>query len=214
MNNKKKFPQILLLFFLLSAIVTSAQVKFDGFSIQPKASLKYGIRNNPGILLGLKINTMSNDMIYSIAYDRFSEYHIVTGDLFTSYTPEEEFNQVSAFIGKFDYINERQRHILEFQVGLSVLWGITRGDEIDAREYYGMKNFKFLSGGITDDYYYEQDEFTTVGVPVHVGLRYRPGEFVDFGFDLDMNINMKSSYLALGLSMCFGKMPKSKIPTE
>jgi len=185
----------------------SAQVEFDGFSIQSKAGFRAGIRNNGGYAIGGKFSLLSKEKMYSISYIKLGEFNI-----FSLILPEENANEINVLIGKFDYLNNNQTIKMEFQVGMSVLWGLRRGEEISYEEYQDMQDLKALIEFGTS--FYEHDDFVTVGLPVHIGLRYNPWSFADLGLDLDMNINMKSSYLALGFSMSFGRMPKPKIPTE
>ena len=189
--------QLLLSILIFSSVLVYSQQKFDEFSISSSFGIHGGLRENGGAIMNMKFNMFSNDKIYSIVYKKIEEITLMSTN-----HPHEDYHEISTLIGGVDGYS---RSRLEYQVGLSILWGVARGNRIYPESNYKMlPNFPFFSSE-----HFERDDFVTIGVPIHIGYKVFNNDIFSVGLDLDLNANLKSSYLSLGLCVEFGWMPST-----
>ncbi len=194
------FLSILFSIFIGESIY--AQKTIDGFSISSSVGVHSGLRKNSGAIVGMKFNLFSDDKVFSIRYNKIEEIP----PLFSTYYPHEDFHEISTLYGGFD---RYKRSRIEYQVGISILWGIARGDRI-----YPESNYKWLSFSLSSSERFERDDFVTIGIPLHIGFKVFSNDIFSIGLDLDANANLKSSYISLGLCVEFGWMPNVAKPQE
>ncbi len=168
---------IVLLLFLCSLFAQNQDP--ERFSINPKVGSQYDINTGIGFTYGMAVNFFSPKIVYSAAY--FNTHEAV---LFGKAEPKETLNEFSLMLGR--YYGERFFRI-EGQFGLSLLWGQNRGE-------------KYYHHG----YQYETEKFTTIGVPLKIGLKYLPFKFMSVGIDLQANLNFVKSFFITFLSFEFG----------
>jgi hypothetical protein len=178
MNKNLKIRLIGILFFMLSISgLTNAQFKIDGYSINPKlGAFNWIVAENAGLAVGCEINMLNKKNIFSLDY-----YHgVIIMNI-------PEFNQINFMIGK--YTGDRIFRF-QFQGGLGTFWGVKKGDWIG-------------SGWLS---HYEKDKYFTIGIPLKMGFKLIPVDFLSIGVDFQANLNLKYPIYMTMFSIEFGKI--------
>ena len=179
--------------------ISFSQNHFDGFSISSKAGLRGGLRDNGGIAMGLSFNLFKKNKVYTLGYNKIEEI-----TLFGSPNPNEDFHTIDFMYGEFI---GNQYFRLQYQVGLSTLWGIARGERKQPELDYKTVNFNLLEFSSEQ---YERKEFITIGVPLGVGFKITPVDFMSIALDLNMNINLISTTFTSLICLEFGWLNRQK----
>ncbi|TVQ12986.1 MAG: hypothetical protein EA361_10225 [Bacteroidetes bacterium] len=135
--------------------------------------------------LGLKTEFLWNEQLLALEYNRLDEF-----DLFCS--SYNSINQVNLMVGK-QYGDER--FIVYGQAGLGVVWGLKRGDIVPDSS----------AGWLTLCREYEKEKYSTLGVPIELGVRYHVLPFMSLGLGAGVNLNPENSGASIHFSIGFGK---------
>jgi len=181
-----------------------AQEKIIGFTINHKFGLRSGLRENGGATFGMNFNAFSEKNVYTIGYNKIEEINF----LFTTYYPHEDFHEIYTMFGHFD---RKRISRFQYQIGLSVLWGVARGKQI-----FTNNNYKFGPYGLSlgSSKQFERKDFVTIGIPLMVAYHLHIGEIMSLGLELNTNINYISTTFNLVLCMEFGWMPHARKPSD
>jgi|WetSurMetagenome_2_1015567.scaffolds.fasta_scaffold44414_4 hypothetical protein len=153
------------------------QNKIDGYSINPKlGAFNWIVAENAGLIVGGEINMLNKKNIYSLDY-----FH---GVIIMSLP---EFNQTDLMIGK--YIDDKFFRF-QFQGGLGTFWGVKEGN---------LTGSGWLS-------HYEKDKYFTIGIPLKVGIKLIPVNFLSIGADFQANLNFKYPIYMTMFSIEIGKI--------
>lgn len=178
----------ILLFSIMHAIGSPAQNQLDKYSVSGKISTNIF---SPIYFEGIEINSFSRKYIYSIGYNKEDE-----GTLFGN-SPSEQYNQLNLLFGKYkDSKNDKFR--FQYQGGIGRFWGTIRTNEYDAQN----------STLLTNAYFTKQ--VSTVGLPIKIGGRYIPFNFLSIGIDMQANLNSEKSIISTVLSIEIGKLRSGK----
>lgn len=180
---------ILFIFSMLICGNLEAQSKIEGYSGAVK--LGFNVLSDQ-IFEGVETSIFNKNNLYTLGYYYGEDYELWTN-------PTEEYNQFSLLYGKF--LNEGKFR-LQAQAGLGLFWGIKRTDELD------RANSTILSNA------YYPKKFTTIGLPLKLGVHYVPWYIFSIGIELQANINLEKSIVRPMLSLEFGKLRKKKYETN
>lgn len=182
---------LLLIFFLLQfndKLLSQDLKEIDGFAINLKIgpSISFNDPNEMNLpidVMGLEVNILNNNFIYSVDYLG----HDKTGILLGFNLPSQ--NQLGIMMGK--YKGEKKFRI-QYQAGINMFWG----------QFYNPDGTQpvFMSlGG-------PSKSFSTVGAVSKVGFKYFPLENLSIGIDFQVNLNsVKSLYMPM-FSIEIGKL--------
>lgn len=169
---------------IFSVHMAYCQDEIERFAINPKMGM-YNSSNNDGLAYGIEIGFMQNKLIYSVDYYRLDEFTLFGPN------PSENNNQMGIMIGNY---KGDQYWRMQYQAGLSVFWGNKRTNLIS----HGIGWF----GAET----YKTENFYTIGLPVKLGFKFVPFQFLAIGIDLQANINLKNSAIMPLISLEFGEL--------
>lgn len=188
MNSIKKIFLIFLLFQFNIKLLSQDLKKIDGFAITLKTgpSISFNDPNEVNLpidVMGLEVNILNNNFIYSVDYLG----HDKTGILLGFNLPSQ--NQLGIMMGK--YKGEKKIRI-QYQAGINMFWG----------QFYnpdGTQPVLMSLGG-------PSKSFSTVGAVSKVGFKYFPLENLSIGIDFQINLNsVKSLYMPM-FSIEIGKL--------
>lgn len=188
MNSIKKIFLIFLLFQFNIKLLSQDLKKIDGFAINLKTGPSISLNdpnevNLPIDVMGLEVNILNNNFIYSVDYLG----HDKTGILLGFNLPSQ--NQLGIMMGK--YKGEKKIRI-QYQAGINMFWG----------QFYnpdGTQPVLMSLGG-------PSKSFSTVGAVSKVGFKYFPLENLSIGIDFQINLNsVKSLYMPM-FSIEIGKL--------
>ncbi len=169
-NIIKKIFLIFLLFQFNNKLLSQDLKKIDGFAINPKIGPSFSF-NDANDVMGLEVNILKNNFIYSIDYLGHNKILILIG------FNDPSQNQLGIMMGK--YIGEKYFRI-QYQAGINLFWG-RFSNPGDAQPWIGF-------GG-------PSTSFFTVGAVSKVGFKYIPLKKISIGIDLQMNLNFKKQCL-------------------
>lgn len=176
--------RLLIIISVLIIIISNsiwAQTKIEKYSFNPKIGVSYNVATKPWFTYGLAFNVIGKKNLYSTYYKHNAEM-----EMFGSKDPKETLNDFGIMLGR--YIGERYFRF-EYQFGLSVFWGVNRGEQTYSHGYV---------------YQYESENYSTIGLPLKLGIKVVPFKFMSIGLDFQANINFESSIFMALLSLEFG----------
>ena len=180
MNINKKLLLIFILLQFNDKLLGQDLKKTDGFAINLKIgpSISFNDPNEVNLpidVMGLELNILNNNFIYSVEYLG----HDKTGILLGFNLPSQ--NQLGIMIGK--YKGEKKIRI-QYQTGINMFWG----------QFYnpgGTQPVLMSLGG-------PSKFFSTVGAVSKVGFKYFRLKNLSFGIDFQINLNsVKSLYMPM-----------------
>ena len=167
--------------------VVSGQNKLDCFSINPKLGYFTSFNSISGAVGGVEVNAFKNKILFSAAYFKAQHFLIFGSNPITTY------NQLDFLFGS--YIGDEFLR-LQYQIGFGAFWGVKPG-------------FLITKGqGLFSADTFEKVSFLTVGIPLKIGLKIMPANFISFGVDLQANLNIENSLLMVLFSIEVGKVRK------
>jgi len=140
-----------------------------------------------GYLSGLSLNLAGNKFSYSIGYERFQEFSILS----FRPRPREYYNSINLIIGRC--IAEKRGKPYEAQVellgGLSSFWGIRRTDSASSLPFsdYNTKNF------------------SAIGLTGGFGFKIIFNDHLGMGGNIRAHLNKELVLLMAGISLNLGK---------
>lgn len=159
--NMKTKLYAFLIILLLIFCEMKAQSSIEGYSINPKLGAYNWLGNGIGLAQGCEINILSKKLIFSLDY----YYCSIILDIPT-------IHQIDFLIG--EHIGDKYLRF-QYQGGIGAAWGVNKGDRIGT--YFPLR--------------YEKEKFITIGIPLKLGFKFMPIDFLSIGIDFQVNLNVK-----------------------
>jgi len=131
----------------------------------------------------------------TIRYVKFYEMQALSDN-----EPKEDGREVSFLIGSGIF---RKDYSATASVGLGIIWGTLRTNEIIP--YIPPPKSTF----------YKSEDYTALGIPLNFMLTYNFSNHISASINLDANLNVKKTFVGIGLSLQLGivrfkDLPQSK----
>jgi hypothetical protein len=136
--------------------------------------------------LGAELNFTTHYFMYSLGYNYNQELNIFLP------LPHEDLHQANFLFGSFI---DRNSFRFEYQAGVGMVWGTHRTT---------LQSSGFLWEQ------YDSQEFQTISLPLRVGLKYIPFQFMSVGLEFLVNINPEKTIALPMLTLNFGRIFKEK----
>lgn len=179
------------IFLVVLSSVVIAQQNFEKYSINPQLGVAYDASTKPWTTYGLEVNFIGQRNLYSIFYHFNQEM-----ELFGEKKPEEKVNEFGILIGR--YHGDRIFRF-EYQFGLDLIWGVNRGELLSTNNSY----YKSLTFGNSVSCY-EEKNFVAFGLPLNLGVKILPLDWLAIGLDFQTNLNFEEIRFLSLLSLEFG----------
>ncbi|MEM9545434.1 MAG: hypothetical protein AAGA77_05650 [Bacteroidota bacterium] len=185
----KKLTMLLILVMLLSPDKILGQNDnsgFNGFAINPKIGYFKTLADRSGYSIGSEVIYIKNKLLFSADYYKLEEFVLFKA-------PVERYNHLGLMFGSY---SDKEKFRFQYQIGLGLLWGITRTDEkIDGpQSWLGTQ--------------YEGEDFSTLGLTSKLGFKLIQSSTASVGLDLHISVNSERTVCMPFLSAEMGLLRK------